>query len=680
MSEYEELQKILEESPPVAKHSAKGLYIANATVESSEHQPEGKSVQWSTADGKIFYPATKTVEKLPCGVYDINESPRGLFFEKIPVKTEGLIRFPQTNSNKVLGEIQNFWTRENYFRSYNLAYKRGILLWGPPGCHAAGTKVILKNGSTKTVEDVCVGDDLIGPDGLPRRVLELCSGDDQMYKIHPVKGEPFVVNGHHILHLVRSNARDASYLPATINISVNDYLKLSEGAQKRWKLIHAEMVEYNTQEQNLLIDPYFLGVWLGDGSEGRAAITTADKEIEECVYAVATEYGLGVNPLRKTCSICKTFDITGGPGNRSNPLLDDLREIGVFMNKHIPDSYLYASPEVRWQLLAGLVDTDGGYSFAAWRSSEKWRKGIRKGHIDITQKREHLARQILFLARSLGLGGTIRPKVVNGVTYWRIHIFGRIEQIPVRLSRKRAPVGNPNKNPLVTGIEKVESLGVDRYYGFTLSKDHLYLTDDFIVHHNSGKSCTVQLIIKDVIDREGIVIKFNHPGLFVAGVRALREIQPETPVVVIMEDIDAILENYCESNVLNILDGCEQIDKMVFLATTNYPERLGARIINRPSRFDKRFKIGHPNAESRRLYFESLMKGNMRDLDVDLEEWIRDTKGFSLAHLKELFVAVCILGDDYKATIRTLESMKEKVSSDDDMGTHVGFNVKKDCE
>lgn len=221
-------------------------------------------------------------------------------------------------------------------------------------------------------------------------------------------------------------------------------------------------------------------------------------------------------------------------------------------------------------------------------------------------------------------------------------------------------------------------MGVGDYYGFTLSDDHLYLTDDLIIHHNSGKSSTIQLIIKDVIERDGIVVKFLNPVLFMEGIRKLREIEKETPVVILMEDIDSILEYYNESEVLNILDGVDEVQKMVFLATTNYPDRLGARIINRPSRFDKRFKIDHPNEESRRIYFEHLIGGKERvkELNIDINRWVKDTKGFSIAHLKELFVAVVILEDDYEQSVKTLKNMKEEINPrdyEDKPNRSVGF-------
>jgi SpoVK/Ycf46/Vps4 family AAA+-type ATPase len=194
----------------------------------------------------------------------------------------------------------------------------------------------------------------------------------------------------------------------------------------------------------------------------------------------------------------------------------------------------------------------------------------------------------------------------------------------------------------------------------------------------SGKSSTIQFIMRDVVDRDGIVIRFTHPSLFLEGVRKFREIQPDTPIVVLMEDIDSILEHHSESDVLNILDGVNQIEKVVFLATTNYPENLGPRIINRPSRFDKRFKIGHPNAESRRIYFEHVIgKENLDALEIDLDKWVEDTEEFSIAHLKELFTAVVILGDQYQDAIETLSLMKEDQidSSHDESKPQMGFGV-----
>lgn len=179
----------------------------------------------------------------------------------------------------------------------------------------------------------------------------------------------------------------------------------------------------------------------------------------------------------------------------------------------------------------------------------------------------------------------------------------------------------------------------------------------------SGKSSCIRFIMNDVIKMGGIVVEFTNPKLFEAGMQQLRQIQPEVPVVCTMEDLDSILETYSESEILNILDGYTKIDNIVFLATTNYPEKLGARIINRPSRFDKRFKIGMPSAADRLSYLKYLF-GDKDFTKYDLAKWVKDTEDFSMAHLKELFTVMVILENDYKDAILTLRTMVEPVSKE----------------
>lgn len=175
----------------------------------------------------------------------------------------------------------------------------------------------------------------------------------------------------------------------------------------------------------------------------------------------------------------------------------------------------------------------------------------------------------------------------------------------------------------------------------------------------SGKTCTIKMILEDVIKRGGVAVKFDDPYAFTAGMKILRDIQSETPVVALMEDLDSILSYNSESRVINVIDGVDGIDKVVFLATTNYPEKLGSRIMNRPSRFDKRFFIGMPNSQSRRIYLENKLKGKGQNI----EKWVNDTENLSIAHLKELVVAVTILENKYDDAIETLKGMAKKIDS-----------------
>jgi SpoVK/Ycf46/Vps4 family AAA+-type ATPase len=182
----------------------------------------------------------------------------------------------------------------------------------------------------------------------------------------------------------------------------------------------------------------------------------------------------------------------------------------------------------------------------------------------------------------------------------------------------------------------------------------------------SGKTCTLQLLARDVVDRGGIVIIYQ-PELFKVAYRQLRNIQPETPVVVLMEDIDATLERHNESTVLNTLDGTDTIHKTVFVATTNYPEKLGERIINRPSRFDRRLFVDDPSDVARRMYLEEMVRGHKLPRGITVDMMVRDTKGMSLAHVKELFVLSVVIGAPYKEAHANLVEMhfEKPVSAND---------------
>jgi len=177
----------------------------------------------------------------------------------------------------------------------------------------------------------------------------------------------------------------------------------------------------------------------------------------------------------------------------------------------------------------------------------------------------------------------------------------------------------------------------------------------------SGKTSAVKMILSNIIKRGGVIVKFGSPYSFSSGMKILREIQADTPVVCLMEDLDSILAYNSESSVINVIDGMEGFDKIVFLATTNYPEKLGSRIMNRPSRFDKRVFVGMPNSESRKMYLDAKLGGS--DLSSHIPKWVEDTEGFSTAHLKEMVIAITILGKDYDETLERLRSMAECVDS-----------------
>jgi len=188
----------------------------------------------------------------------------------------------------------------------------------------------------------------------------------------------------------------------------------------------------------------------------------------------------------------------------------------------------------------------------------------------------------------------------------------------------------------------------------------------------SGKTSTVQLIVAEIVKLGGIAVYVNNPGLVIKGLNILRAIEPKRPVLVIMEDIDSIIDRYGESEILSLLDGEFQVDNAVFLATTNYPEKLDKRIINRPSRFDIVRQIGMPSDAAREFY---LARKNPRlaENEILMKKWVKDTKGYSVAHLKELIASVECLELEYDQVVARLNKMMGGRPSSTDSDTGFGF-------
>jgi energy-coupling factor transporter ATP-binding protein EcfA2 len=118
----------------------------------------------------------------------------------------------------------------------------------------------------------------------------------------------------------------------------------------------------------------------------------------------------------------------------------------------------------------------------------------------------------------------------------------------------------------------------------------------------SGKTTCVQQVAKGIINNGGCAIYVDHPGIAASALAMARRIEPDRPLVIILEDLDSIIYKHSEADLLALLDGELQIDNVVFIATTNYPEKLDRRIVNRPSRFDVIQRVGMPSAPARRQY------------------------------------------------------------------------------
>lgn len=347
----------------------------------------------------------------------------------------------------------------------------------PTGCHAKGTRVLMYDGTWKKVEDVKVGDQLMGEDSLPRNVLKLVRGRDKMYKIVPNRGKSFIVNSEHILSLKKtSESKEDPQKQSIVNISVKEYLEKDRWFKHLHKLYRPEVISFNREINNFVVDPYHLGLFLGDGClrSGVIELTTADEEIKEESLHIAKKYNLRIYSRKKIGSI--TEDIFFRNIEGKNVLREQFTKMGLMErtsnSKFIPEEYKYSSVENRLKLLAGILDTDGHFSSNCY---------------DIVLASKQLLEDVAFVARSCGFFVSETEKIINKETYYRATISGNTDRIPVKIKRKVASDRKQKKNHLMTGFS-VEELDVDNYYGFTVDGNNLYVMEDFIVSHNCGKS------------------------------------------------------------------------------------------------------------------------------------------------------------------------------------------------
>ena len=139
--------------------------------------------------------------------------------------------------------------------------------------------------------------------------------------------------------------------------------------------------------------------------------------------------------------------------------------------------------------------------------------------------------------------------------------------------------------------------------------------------------------------------------------------EPDRNLILLYEDIDSLMEIYGEKNLLSMMDGQFQFENILHIATTNYIDSIPDRIKNRPSRFDEIVEIQNPTTEERKIFIQHLLQSYGDK--YDLLTMVKDTEGFSMAHIKELIICVYMLDKDYSEAVDRLKNMSGKNHHDD---------------
>jgi hypothetical protein len=343
---------------------------------------------------------------------------------------------------------------------------------GTGKCLKKGTQVIMFDGTLKKVEDVVVGDYLMGDDSSGRKVLSTTKGIGQLYKVQPVKGEAWFCNENHILSLryTSTTGRKCDRENGDIvDLEIKNYLNL--GIRKKG-LLKQYRVGIELPDKNIPYDPYIYGLWIADGGWDTPIFHKPECNAAKfwCNYFSSLGFRIYVNETKEKC---KSWSVRNAKKRNKNEFTEFIRTSVINKKKFIREVYLLNSREKRLKLLAGIVDGDGHIS---------------NGGCEICVKSEFLADQIAYLARSLGFAcykkiktGVIKKIAFSG-KYFRLFISGDLSVIPTL--DKIAHPRKQKKEVSNTGI-KVTQDSIGEYYGFSIEGNHRFLLSDFTVTHNS---------------------------------------------------------------------------------------------------------------------------------------------------------------------------------------------------
>lgn len=339
---------------------------------------------------------------------------------------------------------------ENHLQNFMMLGSRDI------GKALRNSSIVYTNSGTKQIGDLVAGDEIFGDDGKLTKVMKVYpQGKLQLYRLTFRDGRQVDACENHLWTLYKKDKLGTfktKELISTYKSSRNKSYKNYNGVEYNYFLPTISPVEF--EEQKLPVDPYTLGILIGDGSLTQAVtFTTADDEIIKYIpYEV------------KKLKAKYLYSING--------LVPVIKELGLNVkseNKRIPAIYKRASVHQRLALLQGLMDTDGCVSST--------------GNIEFSTSSERLADDVLDLCRSLGYIAKCVSRKTARLDNYRIYIFtsSPIFKLERKLSRLKS-----KKTHSKVALVNIEKIDVDYSTCITVDNDsNLFLTDGYTPTHNS---------------------------------------------------------------------------------------------------------------------------------------------------------------------------------------------------
>lgn len=372
-------------------------------------------------------------------------------------------------------------TKVDWMNTTTLAYdSKKLNYYLGDECFEKGTKILMHDYTFKNIEEIKKGDFVRVEGDKVMEVGDTFKGIDDMYKIHQPYGKDYIVNSNHRLYLERRNAKIQTGFKT---ITPVEYLNSSYYVRRTFVRAISEGFEF--PEADLPIDPYFLGLWLGDGMSNAAAIMVNpvdDVEISEYLYEYAEKNCMSVKVVTKFGDKGKCYHFKNKErvyANQTTGIVNNIKKelfkLNLINNKHIPEIYLKSSKNQRLKLLAGLIDSDGHYSGKSY---------------SIGMSRKNLIDQIYTLCKITGIDvSQVKHKKTNfNSDSYHINVQ-KSNEIPCLVRRKKSTTSVAYKSRRLK--MDVSYIGQGEYFGIQLiadnDDDRRLILEDYTISMNCGK-------------------------------------------------------------------------------------------------------------------------------------------------------------------------------------------------
>lgn len=359
--------------------------------------------------------------------------------------------------------------------------KRGVILVGEPGVGKAQpvTEPVLTDVGWISMGAIRIGMNVITQKGTAAKVLGVFpQGIIPVFELEFSDGRTTRCGADHLWKIYSKNWKRIGSESRILELKTIKEIKDNTRERLYIDLPNPRYIP----DKGLPIDPYILGVLIGDGSITRSArFTNSSLELIEYVRTRLIDgYSLTVSKQRNTYQV----DIVGV--DKENHYTKELRNLNLLgkksYTKFIPDTYKDLNMYQTQMLLAGLLDTDGSVGA--------------NGNIQFYSTSEQLAKDVMYLVRSIGGTAKLTKKKTKygyngeqkeGRLCHMVSISIQLPKPMFWLARKRARLPSKLKRNLKLEIKNIKEVDSERCVCIYIDDpDHLYITKDFIVTHNTA--------------------------------------------------------------------------------------------------------------------------------------------------------------------------------------------------